>query len=68
MCVSGSQAAEGKQWRRQRESGGPHEMNKGMDSETEPHVACVEEEVVERRLSVKGARSFSQIDHRYSSA
>ena len=68
VCVSGSQAAEGKQWRRQRENGGPPEMNKGVDSETQPCIACVGEEVVERRLNVKGVRSFSQTDHRRCSS
>ena len=36
MCVCGSQAAKGRQWRRQWEIGGPREMNKGVDSETQP--------------------------------
>ena len=55
MCVSGPKAAEGKQWRWQQESGGPPEMNKGVDLETQPCAACDEEEVVERRLSANGA-------------
>ena len=50
-------------------NGGPQEINKGLDSETQPCVACVEgEEAVERSLNVKGARSFSQTDHRCSSS
>ena len=40
-------------------SGGPQEMNKGVDSETQPRIACVEEEVVEQRLNAKGACSFA---------
>ena len=59
MCVGGSQAVEVRQWRRQRESGGPQEINKGADSELQPRVACVEEEVVERRLSALKARALS---------
>ena len=41
--VSESQAAEGMQWWRQRGNGGPQEMSKGVDSETQPCAACVEE-------------------------
>ena len=49
------------------EIGGPQEMSRGVDSETQPCVACVEKEVFERRLNAKDARSFSQTDHRSSS-
>ena len=47
--------------------GGHQETNKGLNSETQPWVACVREEVVGQRLDVNDARSFSQTDHRSSS-
>ena len=66
MCV-GRKRQRGISGGGKRDVGGPHEMKRGVDSETQRCDACVEEEVVHRRLNVKGARSFSQTDYRSSS-
>ena len=47
--------------------GGDHSGGSVVDSKTRPCAACVKGEVVEQRLNVKCARSFSQTNHRCSS-
>ena len=43
-------------------SSGPRDTNQGFGF---GNTACVKDDVVEQCLNVKGARSFSQTDHRF---